>query len=64
MSLMKNRETKSLKVSALGDIRVRAGIRVRIVISEYGVDQALIVDECTHDFDGAAHTMTLDLRVV
>lgn len=64
LSLMKNRETKSLKVSALGDIRVRAGIRVRIVISEYGVDQALIVDECTHDFDGAAHTMTLDLRVV
>lgn len=64
LATLKNRETKSLRVSALGDIRVRAGMRVRIVISEYGVDQALLVDECTHDFDGAAHTMTLDLRVV
>ncbi|MEC0310189.1 hypothetical protein P4H67_25880 [Paenibacillus lautus] len=64
LATLKNRETKSLKVSALGDIRVRAGMRVRIVISEYGVDQALLVDECSHDFDGAAHTMSLDLRVV
>lgn len=64
LATLKNRETKSLRVSALGDIRVRAGMRVRIVIYEYGVDQALLVDECTHDFDGAAHTMTLDLRVV
>ncbi|MFK4171055.1 hypothetical protein ACI2LM_32955 [Paenibacillus lautus] len=64
LAALKNRETKALKVNALGDIRVRAGMRVRIVISEYGVDQALLVDECSHDFDGAAHTMTLDLRVV
>ncbi|KZS45696.1 hypothetical protein AWU65_07105 [Paenibacillus glucanolyticus] len=64
LATLKNRETKSLKVNALGDIRVRAGMRVRIVISEYGVDQALLVDECSHDFDGAAHTMSLDLRVV
>ena len=64
LAKLKNRETKSLRVSALGDIRVRAGMRVRIVIPEYGVDQALLVDECTHNFDGAEHTMTLDLRVV
>ncbi|GJM70258.1 hypothetical protein HMSSN036_24740 [Paenibacillus macerans] len=64
LAKLKNRETKSLKVNALGDIRVRAGMRVRIIISEYGVDQALLVDECSHDFDGAVHTMTLDLRVV
>ncbi|MDR9857818.1 hypothetical protein RJP21_29945 [Paenibacillus sp. VCA1] len=64
LAKLKNRESKSLKVSALGDIRIRAGMRVRIVISKYGVDQALLVDECSHDFDGAEHTMTLDLRVV
>ncbi|WP_341538288.1 XkdQ/YqbQ family protein [Paenibacillus pinisoli] len=64
LSFIKNRESKSLKINALGDIRVRAGMRVRILVSEYGVDQALLVDECTHDFDGADHTMTLDLRVV
>lgn len=64
LAKLKNRESKSLKVSAIGDIRVRAGMRVRILISKYGVDQALLVDECSHDFDGAEHTMTLDLRVV
>lgn len=61
---LKNRETKALRVNAIGDIRIRAGIRVRIVISEYGVDQALLVEECSHNFDGASHTMSLDLRVV
>lgn len=64
LAKLKNRETKSLKVNAIGDIRARAGMRVRIVISEYGVDQALLVDECSHDFAGADHTMSLDLRVV
>jgi hypothetical protein len=64
LAKLKNRETKSLKVNALGDIRIRAGMRVRIVISEYGVDQALLVEECSHDFDGGAHTMSLELKVV
>lgn len=64
LAKLKNRETKSLKVNAIGDIRVRAGMRIRISISEYGVDQALLVDECSHNFDGVAHTMSLDLRVV
>ncbi|MNP16042.1 hypothetical protein D3C76_1084210 [compost metagenome] len=64
LSKLKNRETKSLQVHAIGDIRIRAGMRVRILISEYSVDQALLVDECTHDFDGGAHTMSLNLRVV
>lgn len=64
LSKIHNRETKSLKVDAIGDIRVRAGMRVNIRIAEYGVDQALLVDECTHSFDGSDHTMSLDLRVV
>ncbi len=64
LAKIKNRETKSLKISAIGDVRVRAGMRVRIVIAEYEVDQALLVDECTHSFDGADHMMSLDLRVV
>lgn len=64
LAKLKNRETKTLKVNAIGDIGIRAGMRVRIVISKYGVDQALLVDECSHDFAGTEHTMTLDLRVV
>lgn len=64
LSTLKNRETKSLKISAIGDIRIRAGMRVRIVIEELGIDQHLLVDECSHNLDGAEHTMSLDLRVV
>lgn len=61
---LKNRESKTLKLKAIGDIRVRAGIRVNILIQEYGVNQNLLVDECTHTFDGADHTMDLELKVV
>jgi len=64
LSILKNRESKSLKISAVGDIRIRAGMRVRIVIAEYGIDQNLLIDECTHNLDGADHTMSLELRVV
>lgn len=64
LAQLKNRERKSLQINALGDIRVRAGIRVHIKIDEYGVDQALLVDECTHSFDNDAHTMSLDLKVI
>lgn len=61
---LKNRETKSLKIEALGDIRVRGGCYVRIQIAEYGINQPFLVDECTHRFDGVNHTMSLELRVI
>lgn len=62
---LKNRETKSLRIDAIGDIRVRAGWFVRILIEELGINQPFLVDECTHRFDGANHhTMSLDLKVV
>lgn len=64
LSTLKNRETKSLKIEALGDIRVRGGRYVRIQIKEYGINQPFLVDECTHNFDGANHTMSLELRVI
>src|SRR5690606_6913229 len=62
---LKNRETKSLRIDAIGDIRVRAGWFVRILIEELGINQPFLVNECTHRFDGANHhTMSLDLKVV
>ncbi|GIP18383.1 hypothetical protein J40TS1_40250 [Paenibacillus montaniterrae] len=64
LAKLKNRERKSLQVQALGDIRVRAGMRVHIKIDEYGVDQPLLVDECSHSFGDGDHTMTLDLKVI
>lgn len=64
LATLKNRETKTLKVNAIGDIRVRAGTYARILIKEYDINQPFLVDECTHSFDGAEHTMTLDLKVI
>lgn len=64
LATLKNRETKSLKLSAIGDIRVRGGSYVRIRIEEYGINQPFLVDECSHSFDGADHTMTLELKVI
>lgn len=61
---IKNRETKSLKIEAIGDPRIRAGCYVPIEIGEYGINQPFLVNECQHRFDGADHTMTLELKVI
>lgn len=61
---VKNRESKSIKIEAIGDIRIRAGSYVRILISEYGINQPFLVDSCTHSFDGVDHTMSLELKVI
>lgn len=64
LAKIKNRESKTLKIEALGDLRIRAGSYVRILISEYGINQPFLVDSCTHSFDGADHTMTLEMKVI
>ncbi|GAA0378964.1 XkdQ/YqbQ family protein [Bacillus horti] len=64
LSTLKNRETKTMKVEAIGDIRVRAGCYVPIVIEQYGINQPFLVNECQHRIDGAGHTMSLELKVI
>ncbi|MGX4583372.1 XkdQ/YqbQ family protein [Paenibacillus chitinolyticus] len=59
-----NREQQTLKVTALGDLRIRAGCFVPIVIGEQKISQYFLVDECTHNFDGSDHTMTIELKVI
>lgn len=61
---LKNRETRTLQVEAIGDVRVRAGCYVPIVISEYGINQPFLVDSVTHNFDGDDYTMKVELKVV
>jgi hypothetical protein len=61
---LKNRESKTLKISAIGDARIRAGSYVRILIKEYGINQPFLVDECQHNFDGTDHTMVLEMKVI
>lgn len=61
---IKNRETKSLRIDAMGNNRVRAGCYVPVIIEEYGINQPFIVEECTHKFEGSDHTMSLELKVI
>lgn len=64
LAKIKNRESKTIKLEAIGDIRIRAGSYVRILISEYGINQPFLVDSCTHTIDGAEHTMSLEMKVI
>lgn len=60
----KNRETRSLKIEAIGDYRLRAGMYVNIYIERLGINKFFLVDECSHKKSGTNHTMSLELRLV
>ena len=64
LAALKNREQRTLKLEAIGDIRVRAGMYLPVVIEALGINQPMMVDEVTHRFDGADHTMTITLKVI
>lgn len=59
---VKNRETETLSVDCTGDLRVRAGVGLKVVISSIGVNLWAIVNRAVHSFDGAEHIMKLDLQ--
>ncbi|RXZ84699.1 hypothetical protein EBB07_01375 [Paenibacillaceae bacterium] len=63
LAQLKNRESKSISLEALGDPRVRAGCYVPLVIEEYDINQPFLIDSCTHRFAGE-HTMSLELKVL
>lgn len=64
LSAIKNREFRTLKIDAIGDIRVRAGYYVPIILETRGINQPFLVDECTHHFNGDDHTMSLELVII
>ncbi|WP_281868337.1 XkdQ/YqbQ family protein [Brevibacillus parabrevis] len=61
---VKNRESKIFTIKAIGDIRVRAGCYLPVIIEEIGINQYFLVDECSHSIEGEDHTMTVDLKVI
>lgn len=61
---LKNRERRSLKIDALGDLRIRAGCYIPVILNELGINQYFLVDECTHKWEGDEHTMSITLKVV
>ena len=64
LAALKNREQRTLKLEAIGDIRVRAGMYLPVIIESLGINQPMMVDEVTHRFDGADHTMSITLKVI
>ena len=64
LAKLKNREQRTLKLDAIGDVRVRSGMYLPIVIESLGINQPMMVDEVKHRFSGADHTMSLTLKVV
>lgn len=65
---LKNRETKSLKLSCIGDFRVRAGVGVVIGINALSKEklktpQNALVYSCTHKISNNMHTMDLELEI-
>lgn len=65
----KNRETKELSIPSIGNLDVSAGCSVAIDIAALanegiGSNERLLVTDCTHNWDGAVHTMDLTLRVI
>lgn len=61
---LKNRERRSLKIDALGDLRIRAGCYIPVILNELKIKQYFLVDECTHQWEGDVHTMQITLKVV
>lgn len=65
----KNKETKNLKLTCIGDLRVREGVAVVVGIKsleKYGVkyNSYYFVNSCDHKFEKGMHTMTLDMEVL
>ncbi|MBP1961168.1 hypothetical protein GQF04_11145 [Paenibacillus aceris] len=63
LMVLKSRETRTFTIDAIGDIRVRAGCSISINIGDIDVNNYFLVEECTHKFEDAVHSMSLELKV-
>lgn len=61
---LRNRESRSLSIEALGDYRLRAGCYVNLYIKKMNINKFFLVDSCVHKKSDGVHTMDLELRLV
>lgn len=57
----KNRVGKTLSLSCLGDLRVRGGRGVRVVLPDLSLDGWMVVDRVRHTIRHGDHTMEVEL---
>lgn len=66
MLLMKNRPLKTMTITALGIVGLRAGMMINIhfpsIPDEISRKQTVILDSVTHNFEDGCHTMTLEVH--
>lgn len=66
MLQMKNRELKSMSITALGVVGLRAGMMINIhfpsLKDTISRKQTVILDSVTHNFEDGNHTMTLEVH--
>lgn len=58
---IKNRETETLSVECIGDVRVMAGSGIKIEIAQANINGWGMVESVTHEFGKTNHTMKLNL---
>jgi len=60
-----NVKTRKLKIkNAFGDVRIRAGcmVAVKLNLGDVHIQNFMLVEKCTHNFNQSYHTMDLTLR--
>ena len=66
MLAMKDRPTKSMTITALGIVGLRAGMMINIhfpsIPDDISKKQTVILDSVTHNFEDGNHTMTLEVH--
>lgn len=59
-----NREKRTLRLTAIGDITCRAGRSIYVEIKSLGIADYYVIESATHTINDGDHTMTLDMKVV
>lgn len=58
----RGKESETLSVDCIGDLRLRAGCEVRLDIAEAGLDFRVLITRAEHSFSGAEHTTKLTIQ--
>jgi hypothetical protein len=58
---VKNRETRSISLKAIGDARVTAGTAFTLNISKIGLNGTFLTESVTHRFSRGTHTMDMEV---
>lgn len=58
----RGKESETLSVDCIGDLRLRAGCGAKLLISQEGIEYWVLITRASHSFSGNEHTMSLDIE--